>query len=261
MRAGPSTCNHPRVPADGEPSARDTTPAWIGGACVIVPAFQAEETIAAVLADIDACLPELAGRVIVVDDGSTDGTARAAGAAGAEVISHWKNRGKGVALRTALEAARARGFSVALTLDADAQHPASEARRVLFGADDPRALVLGVRDLARDGAPPKNRASNAISNFFLSRFAQRPLRDTQCGLRRYPVGETLALDARGARYDFEAEVLLRACRAGLPVVEVDVGVFYPPEEQRKTHFHVVRDPARIIRSVVRVLLEPRRRRA
>jgi hypothetical protein len=113
--------------------------------------------------------------------------------------------------------------------------------------------VLGVRDLVRDGAPRANRISNGISNGFLSRFAGRPLRDTQCGLRRYPIAQTLALAARGEGYDFEAEVLLRAVWAGLEIVEEPILVVYP--EDRRTHFHVARDPWRIVRTVVATLGE------
>src|SRR6185436_18138956 len=97
-----------------------------------------------------------------------------------------------------------------LTVDADGQHPAEQARGVLLASEDPETLVLGIRDLVRDGAPRKNQISNAISNYFLSRFARTKLYDTQCGLRRYPVNRTLELGARGTGYDLEAELVLRA---------------------------------------------------
>jgi glycosyltransferase involved in cell wall biosynthesis len=223
-------------------------------ACVIVPAYDAAKTIAGVIADVRALMPEL--EIIVVDDGSTDRTADIAKSAGALVVAHAENRGKGCALMTGFEAAR--GKRVALTIDADGQHPAAEAKRVLEGSIDAAALVIGVRDLATAGAPRANQMSNGISNFFLSRFAQRPLKDTQCGLRRYPISETLALRARGQRYDFEAAVLLRAIWSGLPVVEVPIEVLYPAD--RTTHFHSARDPWRIIRTIVATLgdrwLEP-----
>jgi hypothetical protein len=96
-----------------------------------------------------------------------------------------------------------------------------------------------------------------VSNYFLSRFSGRALLDTQCGLRRYPVRETLALRARAPGYAFEAEVLLRALAAGLPLVEVPVDVVYPPEGERRSHFRNVRDPVRIVATVVRTLVELR----
>jgi glycosyltransferase involved in cell wall biosynthesis len=219
--------------------------------CVLVPAYQAAPTLAAVLAG----LADLALPIVVVDDGSRDATGEIARAGGARLVTHPTNRGKGAALVTGLREARAMGCDAALTVDADGQHPVESARAVLHGSGDPRAIVLGVRDLARDGAPRRNRFSNGVSNFFLSRFAGVPLRDTQCGLRRYPVAETLALGASARGYAYEAEVLLRAARARIPLVQVPVRVRYAPD--RTTHFDSVRDPARIIVTVLRTLAELR----
>jgi glycosyltransferase involved in cell wall biosynthesis len=232
---------------------------WLDRACVIVPAYQAERTLASVIEDLRRALPDLAGEILVVDDGSTDRTAEVAASAGCQLVSHGKNRGKGAALITGLATARARGHEVALTVDADGQHPAEEARTVLLASSDPEAFVLGIRELTTAGAPRKNQMSNEISNFFISRFAGRPLRDTQCGLRRYPIARTLALAPRGEGYDLEAEVLLRAIWAGVPIVEEPIRVLYP--EDRVTHFHVVRDPWRIVRTVVVALRDRRFGRA
>ncbi len=220
-------------------------------ACVLVPAYQAEKTLAKVIEDLRAVLPDLADAILVIDDGSTDATAAIARSAGCQLVTHPVNRGKGAALRSGLEAARDAGFTIALSVDADGQHPADAALQVLNGGGGPAALVLGVRQLESAGAPRKNQISNGISNFFISRFAGRPLQDTQCGLRRYPIHTTLALGARGDGYDFEAEVLLRAIWRGVPIVETSVRVLYP--EDRTTHFHVVRDPWRIVRTVVAAL--------
>jgi len=230
-------------------------PAWLDRACIVVPAYQAEKKLAGVVADLRSALPDLARSILVVDDGSTDDTARVARELGVDVVSHGKNRGKGAALVTGLATARARGHVVALTVDADGQHPGDAAEHVLFASADPEALVLGVRQLAVAGAPRKNQVSNGISNFFISYFAGRDLRDTQCGLRRYPIATTLALAARGEGYDFEAEILLRAVWSGVTIVEETVRVLYP--EDRVTHFHVVRDPWRIVRTVVNALGERR----
>jgi glycosyltransferase involved in cell wall biosynthesis len=227
-------------------------------ACALVPAFDAAPTVAAVVDDLRQTLRL---PVLVIDDGSGDSTAQIAHARGAEVIRHPRNLGKGAALRTGLLEASRRGFDRVVTVDADGQHPAASACAVLEGSDDPRALVLGVRDLVRDGAPRSNRFGNDVSNYFLSLFAQRTLRDTQCGLRRYPVRETLSLAAHARGYAFEAEVVLRALAAGLPVVEVPVAVVYPAPEEQRTHFRNVRDPLRIVFAVVRTVLELRLRRA
>ncbi|HEY1692100.1 MAG TPA: glycosyltransferase family 2 protein [Polyangiaceae bacterium] len=225
-------------------------------ACAVVPALDAAETVGEVVA---ALLRVLSVPVLVVDDGSSDATAEVARAAGADVVRHGRNLGKGAAILAGLRDAARRGHDVAVTVDADGQHPATSARAVLEGSDERGALVLGVRDLVRDGAPKNNRFGNGVSNFFLSRFAGRPLLDTQCGLRRYPVAATLDLGCRARGFAFEAEVVLRAIGGSVPVVEVPVAVVYPPEEARRTHFHSVRDPARIVGAVVRTVVDLRLR--
>ena len=191
--------------------------------------------------------------VFVVDDGSRDGTASAAREAGARVVVLPRNRGKGAALRAGMAAAAAAGFDVAVTLDADGQHPASEAVGLLDADADSAAMVLGVRDLVRDGAPRASQISNRISNFFLSLFSRRALADTQCGLRRYPLPLALTLGGRDDGYAFEAEIILRAIAAGVRLVQVPVRVIYPPAAERVTHFDSVRDPARIVVRVVKTL--------
>jgi glycosyltransferase involved in cell wall biosynthesis len=220
--------------------------------CAIVPAFEAASTIGSV---VDGLKRALDAPVFVVDDGSEDATGDLARGHGAIVLRHATNRGKGAALRTGLAEAARRGIRLAVTVDADGQHPPWAARAVLQGADDAHALVLGVRDLARDGAPRSNRFGNAVSNFFLSLFSGRPLRDTQCGLRRYPVLETLRLGARTDGYAFEGEVLLRALAAGLPIVEVPVHVIYPAAGEGKSHFRRALDPTRIVAVVARTVVE------
>jgi glycosyltransferase involved in cell wall biosynthesis len=217
-------------------------------ACVVIPALNAERTIAAVVTGAR----EHVATVLVVDDGSTDGTAAVASAAGATLATHPSNRGKGAALRTGLEWARAHAFEAIVTLDADGQHPPSEIPKLFAATSDIDALVLGVRDLAGANAPRANQMSNGFSNWFLSTVTRERLRDTQCGLRRYPVRRTLMLGVHDDGFGFETEVLLRALRAGLRIVQTDIAVLYP--EERTTHFNSRRDPWRIVARVLRTLL-------
>lgn len=223
---------------------------------VVIPAYDAEASVGQV---VRAVFAEGWRDVWVVDDGSRDATAKAARAAGAFVVSHPHNRGKGAALRTALAACADDGIDTMLTLDADGQHDPRDLRVLVEAApESPDVLVLGTRDLRAAGAPRANRFSNGVSNFFLSRFAGMALHDTQCGLRRYPVRATIALGLRGTGYEFEAEVILRAARAGVPIVQVPIRVHYPPEEKRVTHFRTRRDVPRIIYRVLEALATSRR---
>ena len=226
----------------------------------LIPAYQASTRLKQVLTDLRARDPEAA--LLVVDDGSTDGTGDVARAEGIDVVTHAKNRGKGVALRTGFAWLAERGFEAAVTVDADGQHPAEDAVMLATHPGPASALLLGVRDLARDGAPKASRFSNGFSNWWVSRFAGRALSDTQCGLRRYPLRATLALDSDASGYGFESDVIVRAARSGMPILEVPVRVIYPPKTERLSHFHVVTDPARIVvRLLHTALTVPRARTA
>lgn len=225
----------------------------------LIPAYQAVASVESVLTGLRERDPE--GALLLVDDGSTDGTGDVARQLGVDVVTHDVNRGKGVALRSGFAWLRERGFETAVTVDADGQHRAEDAVMLARHPAEAGAIVLGIRDLVRDGAPKASRFSNKFSNFWVSRFAGRPLRDTQCGLRRYPLAATLGLgsDARG--YGFECEMLVRAARRGIPIVEVPVVVYYPPKEQRVSHFHVALDPARIVVRLVHTALTVPRSKA
>ena len=224
--------------------------------CAIIPAYRATRTIAEVVRETRAHWP-ISDAVFVVDDGSNDETGELARSAGAIVISHSVNQGKGAALRTAMAHTLKLGFDVAVTLDADAQHPPKEAARLARADFDPNALVLGIRDLVAAGAPRPNQISNRISNYFLSLFTGRTLADTQCGLRRYPLAATLALRGRDPGYAYEAEIILRAIAAKMPIVEEKIDVYYPPQHERVTHFDAVKDPARIIKRVLATMADVR----
>jgi glycosyltransferase involved in cell wall biosynthesis len=237
----------PRVPA----------PAPRGPCCVIIPAFNAERTIGHVVSS----LLEVWGRadarddLIVVNDGSVDATAELARRAGAYVLSHAHNRGKGAALLSGIEEAQRRGATCVVTLDADGQHFAEDALRLLQHPAGAESLLLGVRNLQLARAPRANRFSNALSNFFLSWFSGTRLADTQCGLRRYPVNATLAAGTRARGFAFETEILLIAALEGWPIQQLPIQVHYPPPGERTTHFDNVRDPTRIVTTVLRTMTE------
>jgi hypothetical protein len=224
---------------------------------ILVPAFDAVDTIASVVSGLRR---EVGDRVpiFVVDDGSSDGTSEVAEKAGATVLRHHKNRGKGAAIRTGLAAARDAGCNVAVTVDADGQHPPDQAPRLLEASADENAIVLGTRDLANSGAPLGNVIGNRASNFFVSLCAYRRFRDTQCGLRRYPVDATLGLCTHDQRFGFEAEVIFAALRAGVPIHEAPVRVLYPPRHRHRTHYRGFRDTVHIVLRITVTVFFPLR---
>jgi glycosyltransferase involved in cell wall biosynthesis len=225
-------------------------PAPRADVAAIIPAYRARATVPGVVAGTRAYV----ARVVVVDDGSGDGTAEAAAAVGAEVLRHPTNLGKGAALDTGLSALAATGVARALTLDADGQHLPGEIPLLLAASDArPEAIVVGERRKLEHEIARLNRFGNWVADRFLHALAGQRLPDTQSGFRVYPVGATLALGMRGARYDWETEVLLLAVRRGIPLVGVPVAVHYPPVAERVSHFRKGRDTLRIVATVLRVL--------
>jgi len=216
--------------------------------CVILPTYNNERTLAAAIEAAGAVAP-----VIAVDDGSTDGTPAILRKFDSIVVeTHARNRGKGAALMTGFQRAIRDGFTHAITLDTDGQHPAEMAERLFEEASVDGALVIGARDLVAAGASFGSRIGRVNSNFWTWLETGLRLPDTQSGMRCYPLAkiDELRLVTRG--YDFEIEVLVKAAWSGVPVRSVAVDVLYPAD--RVSHMRPFLDFLRIARLNVRLLL-------
>jgi len=212
---------------------------------VVIPAYQAAATIRDVITRTQATLPM--AQIIVVDDGSTDETGDAGRATRTTLITHPRNRGKGAALRTGIREATARGASVVVTIDADAQHPPEEIPRLLQPILEGRSdLVLGARK--RDQAMPASRRfTNWLSATLASRIGGQPVRDAQTGFRAFTREVAQRVQPAGNRYEYEASFLLDALRAGFRVVSVDVPTIYGA----RSHFRAWGDTWRMARAFAR----------
>jgi hypothetical protein len=200
---------------------------------VVVPAHDEASTIGHVVRRARAHAP-----VIVVDDGSTDETAQVAARAGAEVRRHARRRGKADALRTGIAAARARGATHVVTLDADGQHDPDDVP-ALLAAVAPRTLVVGARPPG-DGALPAGRAEAiVVAGFFVNWTSGMRLADTQSGFRVYPVSVLDEVPTRRGGFVFETEVLLAAAARGWAVREVPVRAL--PRVAARSRFRPVID--------------------
>ncbi|MDX2165483.1 MAG: glycosyltransferase family 2 protein [Deltaproteobacteria bacterium] len=219
---------------------------------VLIPAYDCAATIAAV---VEGARAGGLGEVLVVDDGSHDDTAARAAAAGATVLRLAPNRGKGAALRAGLVALAQRGATHALSMDGDGQHLARDlpalraARRAA-----PAALIIGARRIGTQQVKPIKLFGNRFANRWVEIACGVALPDSQSGLRVYPIAATLGLGARADRFAFETEVLIRAARAGIAIESVPVDVYYPPPEERVSHYAPLRDTLRIIAVVLRLIL-------
>jgi glycosyltransferase involved in cell wall biosynthesis len=218
--------------------------------CAIVPALDCQHTVAAVVQGIR----RLKIRAVVVDDGSRDSTAAVAEAAGAIVLRHTENRGKGHALVTGFRWALEREVQHVLTLDGDGQHDPAEIPALLEQAS--ADLVVGRRRVSPCTMPLSSLVGNLTSMLWVSLFTGRFCPDAQCGFRVYSRRLLRCVPLAGGRFETETEVLLRTARLGLTIRWVPIRTIYPPRGQRTTHFRR-RDPLRVIAVTVRSVTYPR----
>ena len=202
--------------------------------CVVIPVYNHRERVAAV---VDAA-KGLGLPIYVVDDGSTDGTrAVLESLDGIELLYHEINQGKGAALCTGFAAARAT-CEYALTIDADGQHLPEDGRSLVLAAEKGgRTLVVGCRQgMVGEHVPWTSRFGRHFSNFWVWASGGPWIADSQSGFRLYPLPEALQLDVKARRYQFEVEILVKACQRGIEIREVPVSVVYQPKGERISHF-------------------------
>ena len=199
--------------------------------CVLIPAFKEAAHVAAVVGEVRGYCPD----VVVIDDGSPDDTAQVAAAAGAIVLAHVHNQGKGAALQTGFDYAREQGYDLAITLDADGQHAPSDIPAFLQAYARTRSPVLiGNRMGNPAGMPWLRRFVNRFMSAKLSRVMGQHVPDTQCGYRLYhrsafPAGPC---DAHSRRFAAESEILLRLSLQGRKIGAVTIQTIYGNEKSK-----------------------------
>jgi len=220
---------------------------------VVIPVYNHGQTVAEVLRQaVKLDMP-----VFVVDDGSTDSTSvMIRGFPRVRVLRHRVNRGKGAAIMTGLaEAAKVADW--AITLDADGQHYPEDAM-VLVRAipKDQRPIIVGVRQgMLQAKAPWTSRFGRAFSNFWVWVAGGPRMTDSQSGFRIYPIPECGNLDVGARRFQYEVEVLVKARRRGIPVIEAPVRVKYETGAAKRSHFHPFFDFLRNFGTFSRLIVE------
>jgi glycosyltransferase involved in cell wall biosynthesis len=223
---------------------------------IVIPAYNE----AATLRDVAVRALAQAAHVIVIDDGSTDGTADRVAGLPVQLIRHVHNGGKAASLWDGFAAALRGGVDCVVTLDADGQHRPEDVPRLSAAAHlHPHRVIVGARLRNRAQAPRVRRVGNAFADFWLSWAAGHRIVDSQSGLRAYPAALLREIVARGrlrhderASFTLESEMLIEAARLGYETVAVPIAALY--FDGRASHFRNVRDTLRITRMVARRLL-------
>lgn len=215
------------------------------GICVIIPTYNNAGTIADV---VQRSLAQCSD-VIVVCDGCTDNTLQILNGLKVKpvIVELKKNSGKGSALKAGFKYALDKGFAYAITLDGDAQHYPEDIP-ILLAANQkhPGALIVGERkDLESADRSSGSKFANSFSNFWFAVQTGTYLKDTQTGYRLYPLKKLRGLCLLTSRYEAELELMVFASWHGVKLVNEQVNVFYPPREERVSHFRPGRDFIRI----------------
>lgn len=215
--------------------------------CVLIPAYNEEKRLDDVVREaLDYC-PD----VVVIDDGSLDGTAQIAAEAGAVVLAHVRNQGKGAALQTGFDYAREHAYDLAITMDADGQHAPSDIPAFLQAYERTHSPVLVGNRMGHVGDMPWNRRFvNRFMSDLLSRVMGQHVPDSQCGFRLYqraafPEGPC---DAHSKRFAAESEILLRLSLQGRKIGAVTIQTIYGNE---KSKVHPFTDTFRFFRMLHR----------
>jgi len=218
------------------------------GVAAVIPAYNEQATIREV---VQRTLRHVA-HVIVVDDGSRDGTSSALDGLPVTILRNEQNCGKAHSLIRGMDEAFRRGADAVVTLDGDGQHPPEEIPRLLAAQRaEPRAIAIGSRLHEARNIPVERYVANCVANFWIAWAAGQPIEDSQSGFRVYPAAawhEVLPRCSYRLGFVFESEVLIEAGRAEFRLVAIPIPAIYPARA-RRSHFHPVLDIARIVRMV------------
>ena len=214
--------------------------------CIVIPVYNSpyiQEVVRDVLS--------FAYKVIVVDDGSDEVVN--VDMLDVELLRHTTNLGKGQAILTGAARAKELGYDCFITMDADKQHISSQIQKLVNVYED-ETIVVGNRDFSSDNVPNSSKFGRVFSNFWVMLETFKKLGDTQSGFRMYPLS-ILDLPIKNKKFDFEIEILVHHLYACKKIKDVEVECYYPPLQERITHFNKIEDNLRLTLLHTKLMLQ------
>ncbi len=210
---------------------------------VLIPAYNASQTLPELIQRIKKALPQ--SSVIVVNDGSQDDSGNLARKAGATVLEHKVNQGKGEALRSGFDFVVQNGLDYVITIDADLQHRPEELR--LFTEEiknNPFDFIVGTRDFSFRNMPFDRVVTNFVSSVVLTLLSGQTIKDSQSGYRLISCKILREIKLKCRKYDLESEILIKAGRKGFKIGAVPIATVY---EGSRSFINPVVDTGRFIK--------------
>jgi len=214
--------------------------------CVLIPSYNESKSIGKIVKQVKAKGYD----VLVVDDGSTDDTAKTAAQEGAIVISHARNLGKGASIKEGFNfILKSTNYDIIVIMDGDGQHHPEEVDRFLVHAerysDD---LIIGNRMSYTKNMPPIRFLTNKFTSFLISAICRQHIPDTQCGFRLLRRNALERLHLTSSKYDLESEMLIKASRNGFRIASLPVKTIYSGE---RSQIHPIKDTVRFVALLIK----------
>lgn len=211
-------------------------------ACIVIPLYNHGATVV----DVVKRSLKYSADVMVVDDGSTDGAIENLHNLPVNLIRLSRNMGKGAAIKKAASEAAKIGYTHLITIDADGQHDPADIPRFMDAIKRlPNTIIIGKRNFSVPNVPVSSRFGRKFSCFWMFVQTGCCVSDMQSGYRAYPLAVFKEVKCPSYRYSFEIEILVKTAWAGFAIHEIGITAFYPPRDERVSHFRAFMDNFRI----------------
>lgn len=215
--------------------------------CILIPGYNESRMIGQVVTNTRKIIDD----VVVIDDGSRDNTAQIAQDAGAYVIKHEVNKGKGAALRTGFQYVIDHGYDAVITMDSDGQHDPDDIPGFLDAVEKiGSGIIIGTRMGDISTMPLIRRCTNKLTSFSASILARQQIEDSQSGFRLITTDVLKTIQLETAGFETESEILIKASKAGFRITSVPIKTIYGEE---KSKIKPMRDTYKFLRLLFRSL--------